>query len=151
MGMVTSVIIHSESFGRLQRYLFCYEIWFPFTTTFALFWIVSIFQQVPWNILRPNLTHLNQFSQFRQFEAFLPIVDFNCPFSYLWWHWQICKCHYKKNGQKLVLKSYNGLKCLFKWVKLGLSMFYETYWKMEAYYPKQCKRCCERKPNFITE
>ena len=23
--------------------------------------------------------------------------------------------------------------------------------KMEAYYPKQCKRCCERKPNFITE
>ena len=37
-------------------------------------WIVlgsklSSFKWVPWNILRPNLTHLNQFSPFRQIDA----------------------------------------------------------------------------------
>ena len=44
------------------------------------------------------------------------------------------------NLSKLVSMSQNGPK-----------YFHGTYGKMEAYYPKQCKRCCERKTNFITE
>ena len=39
-------------------------------------WIVlgsklSSFKWVPWNILRPNLTHLNQFSQFQKLKPIL--------------------------------------------------------------------------------
>ena len=56
-------LIHISAFPQ-HIYSAMYEILFPFTT-FAMFWgsfHFSLFQYVPWNILWPNLTHLNQCS-----------------------------------------------------------------------------------------